>query len=71
MLKEFDLYTQIALIIVIVGGICWGLVGLFNLYLITGILGVLLGRIIYIVVGVAAGWLCYQIYLEKMKKPAA
>ncbi len=67
MLKELDLYSQIALIIVLVGGILWGLVGLFNFYLLTVILGGL-GRILYIVVGVAAGWLCYQIYLEKMKK---
>lgn len=68
MLKEYDLYTQIALIIVIIGGICWGLVGLFNFYLISGVLGNLLARLIYIVVGVAAGWLCYKIYLDYMKK---
>lgn len=68
MLKEFDLYNQIALITVIVGGILWGLAGLFNVYLIIGIFGVLFGRIIYILVGIAAGWLCYQIYLEKTKK---
>lgn len=67
MLKEFDLYNQIALIIVIVGGILWALVGLFNLDLLTAIFGGL-ARLLYIIVGVAAGWLCYQIYLEKMKK---
>jgi len=68
MLKEMDLYGQIALIIVLIGGICWGLAGLFNIYLVTAIFGNLLGRLIYIIVGVGAGWLCYQIYLEKMKK---
>ncbi len=68
MLKELDLYTQVALVLVIIGGICWGLFGLFNFNLITGILGNLLGRLIYIAVGVAAGWLGYQIYLEKMKR---
>ncbi|VVC77269.1 hypothetical protein AQUSIP_25960 [Aquicella siphonis] len=68
MLKELGLYDQIALIVVVLGGIFWGLVGLFNLFLVTAILGNFLGRIIYIGVGVAAGWLCYQIYLEKMKK---
>lgn len=70
MLKEMDLYSQIAFILVLVGGICWGLVGLFGFYLVTGLFGMLLGRIIYIVVGVAAGWLCYKIYLEKFKKTA-
>lgn len=69
MLKEMNLYNQIAFILVLVGGICWGLVGLFDVYVISAILGNLLGRIIYLAVGVAAGWLIYQIYLEKMKKP--
>lgn len=68
MLKDLNLYGQIALVLVIIGGICWGLVGLFNMYLVTGILGNMLGRLVYIVVGVAAGYLCYLIYLEKAKK---
>lgn len=67
-MANLNLYGMIALILVIVGGICWGLVGLFDVYLITGIFGVLLGRIIYVVVGVAAGYLAYLFYLEKMKK---
>lgn len=68
MLKDLNLYGQIALILVIIGGICWGLVGLFNMYLVTGILGNMLGRLVYIVVGVGAGYLCYLIYVEKTKK---
>jgi len=65
MLKELDLYSKISLITVIVGGILWGLAGLTGFYL-TDLFGGFLGRILYIAVGVAAGWLCYQIYLEKM-----
>ena len=68
MLREMDLYTQIAFILVLIGGICWGIVGLFNFELVTSILGNLIGRLIYIIVGVSAGWLCYQIYIEKIKK---
>jgi uncharacterized membrane protein YuzA (DUF378 family) len=68
MLKEMDLYSKIAFILVLVGGICWGLVGLFGFYLVTTIFGGILGRIIYIVVGVGAGWLCYKLYLEMSKK---
>jgi uncharacterized membrane protein YuzA (DUF378 family) len=68
MLKGMDIYSQIAVVLVLIGGICWGLVGLFDLHIVTGIFGNILGRIIYILVGVAAGWLCYQIYVEKMKK---
>ena len=65
MLRELDQYSKIAFIVVLVGGILWGLAGLLNLYL-ADILGNVLGRLLYLVVGVAAGWLCYQIYLEKM-----
>ena len=67
MLKEMDLYTQIAFVLVVVGGILWGLFGLFNV----NVLGMILGglsRLIEIIVGVGAGWLCYKIYLEKFKK---
>lgn len=68
MFKDMDLYTQIAYILVLIGGICWGLAGLFNFYLVTGLLGEVLGRIVYILVGVSAGWLCYKVYVEKTRK---
>lgn len=67
-MKDLDLYTWIALILVIVGGVNWGLVGLFNVNLVSAILGDLLGRLIFIVVGGGAGYLCYLIYLQKFKK---
>jgi hypothetical protein len=69
-MKELNLYGWIVLGAVLVGGICWGLVGLFNVFIITSIFGTLLGRLIYIAVGVGAGYLCYLIYLDKFKKPA-
>lgn len=69
-MKITDLYAWIALIIVIVGGINWGLVGLARLDLIGSIFGFgLFGRLIYIIVGIAAAYLCYLIYEEKYKKP--
>lgn len=67
-MKDLNLYGMISLILVLVGGICWGLVGLFDVYLVTSIFGVMLGRLIYILVGVGAGYLCYLLYLEKFKK---
>lgn len=67
-MKELNLYGWIALALVIVGGINWGLVGLLNVNIVSGIFGNLLGRLIYIVVGVGAGYLCYLIYLDKFKK---
>lgn len=65
---ELNIYGWIALVAVLVGGICWGFVGLFNVQIVTGIFGNLLGRLIYIAVGVGAGYLCYLIYLRKFKK---
>ncbi|AKB30125.1 DUF378 domain-containing protein [Methanosarcina siciliae C2J] len=51
----------IALILVIVGGLNWGLVGLFEYNLVDAIFGVgsTLSRIIYIIVGLAALYMIY------------
>jgi len=51
----------LALILVIVGGLNWGLVGLFNYNLVDAIFGVgsTLSRIIYIIVGLAALYMIY------------
>jgi hypothetical protein len=68
-MEKLDMYGWVALIIVLVGGICWALVGLFNVFLVTSIFGHVLGRIIYIIVGIATIYLCYLLYLEKVKKP--
>jgi uncharacterized membrane protein YuzA (DUF378 family) len=53
-----------ALILIIVGGINWGLVGLFEFDLVAAIFGVMswLSRLIYILVGLAA---LYAIVLLK------
>ena len=47
-----------ALVLVIIGGINWGLIGLFNFNLVAAIFGVdtSLSRIVYILVGLAAIW---------------
>jgi hypothetical protein len=67
-MRELSLYAWVALIVVLIGGVCWGFVGLFNVHIITGLFGHLFGRLIYIVVGLAAGYLGYLIYLDKFKK---
>ena len=63
-----ELYRFIAQILVLIGGINWGLVGLFDVNLISAIFGVLLSRLLFIIVGVAAGYLIYLLYQEQMKK---
>ncbi len=49
----------VALILVIIGGLNWGLVGLFRFDLVAAIFGQLsaLSRIIYVLVGIAAVYL--------------
>jgi uncharacterized membrane protein YuzA (DUF378 family) len=48
----------ITLLLVVVGGVNWGLVGLFNFNLVAAIFGEMsaLSRIIYVLVGLSALW---------------
>jgi hypothetical protein len=58
----FNVVDWIAMVLLIVGGINWGLVGLFQFDLVAAIFGgqdALLSRIVYILVGLAA---LYSIY---------
>lgn len=57
----------IALVLVIVGGLNWGLVGIFQWDLVAWLLGSVawLMRLVYILVGVAALWMIY--YATKLK----
>jgi uncharacterized protein len=52
------------LILVIVGGLNWGLVGLFNFDLVAALFGEgsLLSRIVYILVGLSAAWQLVPLY---------
>ena len=48
----------LALVLIIVGGLNWGLVGLFDFNLMAAIFGAgsFLGNVVYILVGIAAAW---------------
>ena len=48
----------VAIVLVVVGGLNWGLVGLFNFDLVQAILGgvPILARLVYILVGLAAAY---------------
>ena len=50
--------AKIALVLVIIGAINWGLVGIFNFNLVETIFGVMsiVSRIIYILVGISGIW---------------
>lgn len=52
----------IAFILLIVGGLNWGLVGLFDFNLVTTIFGTgILATIIYVLVGLSAVWGIYML----------
>ncbi len=60
---------KIALWLTIIGGLNWGLIGLFDFNLVAAIFGgvSMLTRLIYILVGLASLWLIYtQIVPEKV-----
>lgn len=64
---EKSIIDWIAVILLIVGGLNWGLVGLLNLDLVQLIFGSIpiLAQLVYILVGVSALW---KIYMVAMKK---
>lgn len=65
---KYEGWSFIAFIIVLVGGINWGLKGLIALNIIGVILGgemSILARLVYIIVGVSAGYLIYMTWFKK------
>jgi uncharacterized protein len=67
-MKKLNPLDWIALILVIVGGLNWGLVGAFKFDLVQAILGAVpvLANIIYVLVGLAALYMIY--YLIQVSK---
>lgn len=67
-MKNIPLLRMISLILVLVGGINWGLIGLFNFNLVGTLFGAgLLAHLVYILVGVGAGFLVYLIVTKQEK----
>jgi len=58
-MKKLNVLDWIALILVIIGGLNWALVGIFNFDLVEFIFSsiMIIGRIVYILVGLAAIYL--------------
>ena len=56
--RSANILDTIALILMIVGGLNWGLVGLFDFDLVARLLGPMSipSRVVYVLVGVAALW---------------
>ncbi|MFH0969076.1 MAG: DUF378 domain-containing protein [Patescibacteria group bacterium] len=69
-MKNLNALDWIAIIVLIVGGLNWGLVGVFNLDLIKAIFGDMsaLSRVIYLIVGTSAVYvLAISFQLVKIK----
>lgn len=60
---EKNVIDWIALVLVIIGAVNWGLVGLFNLDLVELILGgiPILAKIVYVLVGISGLYLIYYV----------
>jgi len=59
-MAEKNALDWIALVLVIVGAINWGLVGLFDLNVVEAVLGTgLVAKIVYILVGLSGIWMIY------------
>ncbi len=60
--------SKLALWLVIIGGLNWGLVGIANFNLVSTIFGEMsiLSRIIYILVGLSAVWLIYEQFMPDL-----
>lgn len=65
-------YT-VALLLVIIGGLNWGLVGFFDYNLVDSLFGVdsTLSRVVYAVVGLAAVWVLIDWVMNMSKKEEA
>lgn len=55
-MKKLNTLDWIAIILVVVGGLNWGLIGIFNFDLVAAIFGdaTLISRIAYVLVGISA-----------------
>jgi uncharacterized membrane protein YuzA (DUF378 family) len=65
---KLSVLDWIALILVIVGGLNWGLIGIFSFDLVGAIFGPMsvISRIVYILVGLSAIYLIF--FVTKLKK---
>ena len=66
------MWDKLALILLIIGGINWGLVGIFQLDIIAwlfGGAGALISRTLYILVAISAVWCISLLFRDNSRKP--
>ena len=67
-MRKLNLLDWIALVLLIVGGINWGMVGLLNVDLVSSIFGVMTvaTRVIYALVGISALYVIYALVMRSL-----
>jgi len=62
MMGDKSVLDWVALVLVVIGGLNWGLVGAANFNLVATLLGAgsMLGRAVYILIGLSALWVLYK-----------
>lgn len=67
---KWDTLSMVTFSLVLIGGLNWGLVGLFNYNLVAVLTSFMPGleRVVYILVGVSALYTAYMAKMMKMKK---
>lgn len=68
MIENWDIYSYISFLLLLVGGINVGLEGILSINLIHVIFGGLLSRLLFLAIGCGAGYLIYLLMLERKKK---
>ncbi len=65
-MKNLNAFDWIALVLLIVGGLNWGMIGVFNIDLVSALFGAMtmLTRVVYVLVGASA---IYSVYILSAK----
>ena len=66
-MRTYSALYWIALILTVIGGLNWGLIGLINLNVVDAIFGVgsIISRTIYVIIGLAALYLIAAVFMER------
>lgn len=71
-LAKFNTWDWVSMVLLIIGGLNWGLVGVFDFNLVAALFGEmsLLSRIVYVLVGISAIYLAIEAVRWGSKKSA-
>jgi len=69
-MKNLNIIDWIAIILLVIGGLNWGLVGIFNFDLVSAVFGSMstFSRIVYTLVGLSGIWMLFQVGILAKKQ---